>query len=257
MAHDVAIFESPRFTFVGIAYQVLIALILLGHETPLQAGRKTGAAAPAQRRFLDFLNDFFRRNLFIQDFSQRGIAFALLIISEPPIVGIGWIHARSEYLRRLGHWLNSSSNWSILSLGHEAAHALVINQQYGCVAACPHAFPFLQRKFAVGGRFIETDTQFLLNLGYSIVCARQGAWKIRAHCDLVFTQWLKIVHIVERRHFIHRDRRHSKILGDEIHSFVRKPPFLILGDGERRHDRGLSLIRGIFGDFTINFLYGL
>ena len=85
MTHDVAVFERARLAFIGIAYQILVALVLLGHETPFQSGRKTCAAAPAQCGFFDFLDDLFRRNIFVQNFSQRGITFALLVISEPPV----------------------------------------------------------------------------------------------------------------------------------------------------------------------------
>ncbi len=44
--HEVAILESPGLAFVGVADDVLFRRAL-GHEAPLQAGWKTGAAAAA------------------------------------------------------------------------------------------------------------------------------------------------------------------------------------------------------------------
>jgi hypothetical protein len=69
VAHDVAVLEGAGLAFIGVAHQVFIALILLGHETPLQSGRKSGAATAAQGRFFYFLYNFFRWNLFLENFS--------------------------------------------------------------------------------------------------------------------------------------------------------------------------------------------
>ena len=38
VAHDVAIFKSTRLALIAIANQIFSALIVLGHEAPLQAG---------------------------------------------------------------------------------------------------------------------------------------------------------------------------------------------------------------------------
>ncbi len=53
--HQVAIFESAGFGFVGVADYVLRLRRILGNESPLHPGRKTRAAATAQADFLTSL----------------------------------------------------------------------------------------------------------------------------------------------------------------------------------------------------------
>ena len=45
---DLAVLEGPGLRLVGVADQVLRLGGVLGHEAPLDAGRKSGAAAAAQ-----------------------------------------------------------------------------------------------------------------------------------------------------------------------------------------------------------------
>jgi hypothetical protein len=55
-----AVFEGPRLGLVGVDQQVVRLGLLLGHEGPLQAARKTGAASPPQPRCFHRFGDFIR-----------------------------------------------------------------------------------------------------------------------------------------------------------------------------------------------------
>jgi len=79
-AHDLPVLERPRLRLVGIHAQVVGLLLLLGHERPLQAGRKPGTTAAAQPRVLHFLDD--RRRRQGAGALQRLVAPAL----HPPLV---------------------------------------------------------------------------------------------------------------------------------------------------------------------------
>ncbi len=57
VADDVPVLAGARLALIGIDAKVGRTVALLGHERPFQAGRETGAAAPAQPGFLDLLDD--------------------------------------------------------------------------------------------------------------------------------------------------------------------------------------------------------
>ena len=59
---NVAIFESSRLGFVGVADQINRLLFIGLDETPFHAAGKTGAAASAQTRRFDFVHDFGARH---------------------------------------------------------------------------------------------------------------------------------------------------------------------------------------------------
>ena len=90
IAHDVSILAGTRLAFIGIAYDVFFSIVILGHEAPLQARRKSRATAAAQRRQLDLGNDRIWRHFFSQHFAQRLIAADLQIIFQRP--GLVEIH---------------------------------------------------------------------------------------------------------------------------------------------------------------------
>ena len=124
------------------------------HEAPLEAGRETRAAAAAQRRFLDFGDDLLRRNFFAQDFLQRRIAAARLVVLQAPVGAVDALHDDGVGAEQIGgerrdgqaHYLNSSISWSSLSGVIAHAHALVVDEQHRRVAAGAHALAFLQRE---------------------------------------------------------------------------------------------------------------
>src|SRR4029077_1893557 len=53
----VAVLAGAGLALVGVDDEIGRALALLRHERPFEAGREAGAAAPAQPRFLDFVDD--------------------------------------------------------------------------------------------------------------------------------------------------------------------------------------------------------
>ena len=57
VAHDLAVLAGAGLALVGVDHQIAWPVRLLGHERHLEAGRKAGAAAAAQARFLDLLDD--------------------------------------------------------------------------------------------------------------------------------------------------------------------------------------------------------
>src|SRR5690349_3173965 len=58
VAHDLAILAGARFGLVGVDDEIMRASIrLLRHERPLEPGRESSAAAAAQARRLDLVDD--------------------------------------------------------------------------------------------------------------------------------------------------------------------------------------------------------
>src|SRR5579862_982075 len=53
----VAVFSGARLALIGVDDKIGGALALFGHKRPFEAGRKAGAAAPAQPRLLDLVDD--------------------------------------------------------------------------------------------------------------------------------------------------------------------------------------------------------
>src|SRR5690606_25341379 len=58
--HDLTIFECARLTLVRVTDEIHGPRIILWQEGPLRAGREARAAAPADVRFLHFMDDIFR-----------------------------------------------------------------------------------------------------------------------------------------------------------------------------------------------------
>jgi len=83
VAQDVAVLGGARLGFVGVAEDVLLH-VALGHEAPLQAGRKARAAAAAQAGLLDHLDDVGRRDLLFDDLAQRGVTTGLQVVLVRP-----------------------------------------------------------------------------------------------------------------------------------------------------------------------------
>ena len=83
--HDVAILERAGLAFVGVADEILVALVLLRHEAPLEARRKARAAAAAQRRPLHFADHRCRRDLLGENLLERRVAAARDVVREPPV----------------------------------------------------------------------------------------------------------------------------------------------------------------------------
>src|SRR5437667_327135 len=57
VAQDVAVLAGAGLALVGVDHEIGRPLALLRHERPFEPGRKAGAAAAAQPRFLAFVDD--------------------------------------------------------------------------------------------------------------------------------------------------------------------------------------------------------
>ena len=68
----VAVHVRARIAFVRIADDVFLVCVDLLHHLPLDGGRETGTAAPAQLGFLDFLENAVRRHV-CQRFEKRAV----------------------------------------------------------------------------------------------------------------------------------------------------------------------------------------
>ena len=90
--HDVAVFAGAGLALIGIADQVLLTGELARHETPLQAGRETRAAASAQARLFDRGNHLVLGQAFAtvsrQYFAQGLVSTARFIGRKTPITSI-------------------------------------------------------------------------------------------------------------------------------------------------------------------------
>src|SRR5690606_8038745 len=76
---DVAVLERAGLALIRVADQIFNAVVVTRHETPLETGRKTCAAAAAQAGELDLSDDVRRLDLLGDDTLQ------LLIAAEPDI----------------------------------------------------------------------------------------------------------------------------------------------------------------------------
>src|SRR6185295_5676317 len=73
---------------VGIADDVLLARRIPRHEAPLDARRKSRAAAATQARRLQFLDDRLTRCLLPQDLAPRLVAAELPVHGQRPAFGM-------------------------------------------------------------------------------------------------------------------------------------------------------------------------
>ena len=86
---DFAVLAGAGLAFVRIAHQELRPGKLARHETPLQASRKTGAAASTQTGFLDRRDDLVGgqtlATILAKNLAQRLVAAACLIVLQTPV----------------------------------------------------------------------------------------------------------------------------------------------------------------------------
>src|SRR5690606_8530893 len=141
------ILEGAGFAFIRVAYEVFVPLVLLGHEAPFQPGRETCPAPSAQCGLLDFIDDFFGRNLLVENFSQCSVAFAPLIAPESPVVRVRRIQPGQHDLRWLAHLPSSSSNSSILSSDMRLHIRLLLSRRTGASPQDPMHSPSFSVNF--------------------------------------------------------------------------------------------------------------
>ena len=86
--HQRAVLAGARLALVGIAQNVFRFGGFLGNETPLHAGGKSRAAAPAQVGFLDFVDD-----LLGSQFLERAFHAFVAIVREIDFQLVRILHA--------------------------------------------------------------------------------------------------------------------------------------------------------------------
>ena len=129
---------------------------------------------------------------------------------------------------------------------------MVVYQHNGGVAACTHAFAFDEGEFAVGRGFAVADTEFFLQVFAGIHTTAQGAGKVGADGQFVFSDRLKVIHIVESGDFVCLRRRDADVVGNKSDGFGGEPAFFGLGNAQRAHDGGTALVGGIFRQLDVD-----
>src|SRR5690606_21111828 len=92
VAQDVAVVASAGLALVGVADEILLHRRFTRHERELDAGREAGAAAAAQARLLDLLDDRLAVQLLAEDALPGLIAADLQVVLERP----GLARARAQ-----------------------------------------------------------------------------------------------------------------------------------------------------------------
>ena len=257
-AQDVAILERARLAFVRIADEILLPGKLTRHEAPLQAGREARTAAATQARRLHVGNHLLRGNLFFEDPAQLLVAAARDVVFEMPVLAVqaGENQRFDVTIVERRHFESSSINWSIFSRLMKLHMRWLFTSSTG---ASPHE-PKHSPSFKVNlpSAVVSPKSMPSFCFRYSRRAVRAAvraelARQVRAERDLVLADRRRLVHRVERRDFLHGDGRHAEIVGDELHQLGRQPAMLFLSGSQRRHHRGLLLLRGIFRDRTIDF----
>src|SRR5512134_174052 len=78
---QLAVLERPGLTFIGVAAEIAGALVILGQESPFNAGGKAGTAAAAKAGFDDQLRHVGGRDL-SEDLLERLVAARLFILGQ-------------------------------------------------------------------------------------------------------------------------------------------------------------------------------
>src|SRR6218665_21538 len=133
---------------------------------------------------------------------------------------------------------------------HEAAHRAVVDQQHRRIGAGPQAFAGLQREQAVVRGAAAGQRQFSLQMLQGLSTTAQLAGQVGADVDLVLAHRLPVVHVVEGRDLVHRDRGHAQVVGHQRLAVGADMALLLLHDGQAGHDRRLLLVCRVLGHFT-------
>ena len=228
MPHQVAVFASAGFAFVGVDDKVVWSSIgFLGHEGPLQSGRESGAAAATQTRGFDFVDDLVttqvEQRLGVVPVATRFCA------REAPIMGT--VQVGKDPVFVLQHQTVCSLSVVGPPIGADVWRPLcdpgggvspraqcVDNPAHGvCVDifvvviadpdgrridARPKAFDLAQGEHPVFGCSVEINAECLPAGRDNVTAAAQFARGSRADPNEVFTDRCKIVHRVKGRDFV-------------------------------------------------------
>src|SRR5207253_1229516 len=101
---------------------------------------------------------------------------------------------------------------------------------------------------SVFGRLARRDAELRRERIDDALCAGERARQVRAHLDEVRTDWLEVIHVVERRDRLAIRGRHVERLGCFAERVGREPAVLVLREAEgleRRAARSLGVLRAL------------
>ena len=187
-AHDFAILERARLGFVGVAAEVVRLAVARLHERPLHARREAGAAAAAQPRFLDDVDDVARRHA--ERLLQRLVAAALLPAVERDRLAISEVLGEHDrfalvWLVRISHALFESAEESPALLRRHGLDEVFVDHDRRREAARAEAFDFDHGELAVGRGLRRAPAAVCLRNASTTASAPQTL-----HGDVVQT-WMK------------------------------------------------------------------
>ncbi|KAA8495237.1 putative methionine--tRNA ligase [Porphyridium purpureum] len=100
---------------------------------------------------------------------------------------------------------------------------IIVDLDHGCVDASPKALHLHKMEKAVWRIASHFDSQVLFTSFEHFVAAANHTWRRSAHLDVVFPDFLAIIHGVECSHLVDTHRRHLKNVCNLIHGSQGKP----------------------------------
>src|SRR6266852_6201113 len=239
--HQRTVFAGARFGFVRIADDISGFRRILGDEGPFHAGGEARAAAPAEVRFLDFVDDRFRRHLLQRSF-QRLIAVVLQVDIDLVRILDAEAAADDRRLRRVAGMQRAGSHrlGSRMIAGVELFDdavkfhrrdvfvEVVVDLHRGRAGASADAFHLFQGKDAVAGGFFVADFEALLGLVQQLIAAAQHARDVGADLHVVPAHGLAAQHGIIRQRLFHLHRAQIQPLRDFRDHFIAYAAVLVL-----------------------------
>ena len=229
----------------------------LGTKDHFRPGREAGAAAAAQARLLDAVDDRVGRH------PERGLhrLVAAVLDVEVQRVAVGLVDVLREDRFEHGQ-ARSFTRWQPLQRG-EALRAqaldegrdvarslalgpvLVVHHDHRRPVTGAEALELHHREHAVGGGLVRLHVQVLAQFGGDLLGAVERARQRAAHLQHVGADRLGEEHHVVRDHVLDVGRRAADDLGDVAHRVAGDVALLRLHHVQRRDDRRLAALRRI------------
>ena len=215
--HQRAVLAGARLAFVAIRQNVFRLAGVFGNETPLHSRRKARAAAPAQIRFLHFVDDLLGRHL-LERFFERLVAVVLQVDvdrlcefgnAEAPADDRHFGRMRSCTRRRTSrHWLRLLA---VLQLLEDRVHFVRIEilveivihlhrRARRCRRPCT---PLLRAKMFRSAILPCCRCPAASGRARRARCRRAACRKFRAHLNVIAPGGLAAQHRVIRERFGH------------------------------------------------------
>ena len=233
--HDLAVLEGARLGLVGVDDQVGRLAGALREEARLAASREEGAAAAAQARVEDLLDD---RAGSISRLLERGEAAGLAVVGELEERLLLGAREDDELLSRHG-FLSAAELLDDRRhvLGSNRLAIAVVDGHDGGPAAAAGALDRAQRHLAVVGRLAGADAELRLERLQHLLGADERAGDVRADLDQVLPDRLQMVHVVEGRDRHAVRGRLVERLRDLAERLGREPAVALLREPQRRQRR--------------------